>query len=161
MKKFLMPIFLTALILSACTTETPPAAPTLVPVTDTSAPATATAIATETTVPTIEAVLPTDTAVIDNATASVSFTNQVLPIINTYCVECHGGVRIREGLNVTTYDGLIAGSVNGPVIIAGNANESLFVELIAAGEMPQRGPAPSTAELQIIIDWINQGALNN
>lgn len=161
MKKFLIPLFLTILILSACATETPQATPTVAPVTDTSAPATATAPATETTVPTAEAVVPTDTAVVENTSASVSFANQVFPIINTYCVECHGGVRIREGLNVTTYDGLVAGSVNGPVIVAGNANESLFVELIAAGEMPQRGPAPSTAELQLIIDWINQGALNN
>lgn len=161
MKKFLIPILLIVLILSACATETPQVAPTLIPATDTSAPATATAVATETTVPTVEAIVPTNTAVVENTSASVSFANQVLPIINTYCVECHGGVRIREGLNVTTYDGLVAGSVNGAVIIAGNANESLFVELIAAGEMPQRGPAPSSAELQIIIDWINQGALNN
>lgn len=161
MKKILVPIFLTILFLSACTTETPQALPTLVPATHTSIPATATAPATETTVPTVEAVLPTDTAIVPNTTASVSFVNQIAPIINTYCVECHGGARIREGLNLTTYDGLMAGSNNGAVIVVGNANESLFVDLIAQGEMPERGPAPSTEELQLIIDWINQGALNN
>lgn len=162
MKKFLIPIVLTVLILSACATETPPPSPTTVPATDTSVPATATnALATETTVPTVEAILPTDTAVVDNPTAPISFVNQVAPIINLYCVECHGGVRIREGLNLTTYDGLMAGSDNGAVVIPGNANDSLFVDLIEQGEMPDRGPAPSAAELQILIDWINQGALNN
>lgn len=161
MNKLLIPIFLTVLILSACTTETPPATPTLVPATDTSIPATATAVATETTIPTVEAIIPTNTAVVDNTTASVSFANQVVPIIDTYCVECHGGARTREGLNLTTYNGLIAGSDNGAVIVVGNANESLFIDLIEQGEMPSRGAAPSSTELQILIDWVNQGALNN
>lgn len=160
MKKLLIPIFLTALIVSACTTATPQATPTLVPATETFIPATATAVETETTVATVEAVVPTDT-VVENTTASVSFANQVFPILNTYCVACHGGQRIREGLNMTTYDGLIAGSDNGAVLIVGNANESLFIDLIEQGEMPQRGPAPSSEEIQILIDWVNQGALNN
>ena len=62
---------------------------------------------------------------------------------------------------MTTYELLLAGSNNGIVIISGNANESLLVQLIEAGEMPNRGPDVTSEELQIIIDWINQGALNN
>jgi cytochrome c5 len=161
MKKILIPILLTVLILSACATATPQATPTPVRATETFIPATATAVETETTVPTSEAVLPTHTAIVENTSASVSFANQVFPILNTYCVECHGGQRTREGLNLTTYDGLIAGSDNGAVIIAGNGNESLFIDLIVQGEMPSRGAAPSSEEIQILIDWVNQGALNN
>ena len=160
MKKFLIPIFLTALILCACSTATPPATPTPVPATETFIPATATATETATAVATIEALQSTNTAIVGD-TSSVSFANQVLPILNTYCVECHGGQRTREGLNMTAYTGLISGSDNGTVLIAGNANESLFIELIQQGEMPNRGPAPTSAEIQILIDWVNQGALNN
>ena len=60
-----------------------------------------------------------------------------------------------------TYDNLMTGSFNGPVVVAGNADESLLVELIAKNEMPDRGPKVTPEELQTIIDWVNQGALNN
>lgn len=60
-----------------------------------------------------------------------------------------------------TYDDLMAGSFNGPVVASGNADESLLVKLIVEGEMPNRGDKVTDAELQIIKDWINQGALNN
>lgn len=46
-------------------------------------------------------------------------------------------------------------------IVPGNANESLFVKLIVEGEMPNRGTKVTPEELQLIIDWVNQGALNN
>jgi mono/diheme cytochrome c family protein len=161
MKKFLISILFTALILSACSTATPQATLTLVFATDTSAPPTVTVASTETTVPTVEAVLPTDTLAPQNTASNVSFASQVLPIFQTYCVECHGGARTREGLTLTTYDSLIAGSFSGTVLIPGNANDSLFIQLIQAGEMPNQGPSLSAAEIQILMDWVNQGALNN
>jgi hypothetical protein len=33
--------------------------------------------------------------------------------------------------------------------------------LIIAGEMPNRGEMVTPEELQILMDWVNQGALNN
>lgn len=160
MKKFLI---LTSLFLSACATATEAPLPTVEPVivTSTVEPPTETPLPTDTLVPTLGPIPLTQASPTGNVASSVSFTNQVLPIFQTYCVECHGGVRTREGLNMTNYDNLMAGSFNGTVIVPGNANDSLVVQLIAAGEMPERGTAPSSAELQIIIDWINQGAINN
>jgi hypothetical protein len=46
----------------------------------------------------------------------VSFSNDVLPIIESRCLNCHGGERREEGLNMTSYAGLLAGSVNGATI---------------------------------------------
>ena len=60
-----------------------------------------------------------------------------------------------------TYESLMAGSQNGPVIIAGNARESLLAQKILAGNMPKRGPKLTPEQVQIIIDWINAGAQNN
>lgn len=152
MKKLLIATILTASLISACSAETQTPLPTLTPV-----PVASTAIPpTQTPLPTPEPLVPTETA-----SVNVSFANQILPIFQTYCVECHGGARTREGLNMTSYDALMAGSFNGAVIIPGNANESITVQLIVAGEMPERGPAVSSAEVQLIIDWINQGAQNN
>jgi hypothetical protein len=53
------------------------------------------------------------------------------------------------------------GSDNGPVVTPGNADNSLLVELLLNQKMPKRGPKFTPAQIQIIIDWINQGALDN
>jgi len=34
---------------------------------------------------------------------TVSFTNDVLPILQSRCVNCHGGDRTEEGLVLKTY----------------------------------------------------------
>ena len=60
-----------------------------------------------------------------------------------------------------TYADLMAGSNNGPVILAGNAGNSLLVELIATQKMPKKGPKLTREQIQLIVDWVNQGALDN
>ena len=101
---------------------------------------------------------PTETAALD---LSVSFSNDVLSIIENRCINCHGGDRIEEGLNLTTYAGVMAGSVNGSIVIAGDAENSLFVEMVASQKMPKRGAKLTPAQVQIFRDWVNQGALDN
>jgi cytochrome c5 len=95
------------------------------------------------------------------AASTVSFSGNVFPIFEAKCNKCHGVERVKEGLDMTTYDNLMAGSFNGPVVVPGNADESLLVELIVRGKMPNRGTKATDEELQIIRDWVNQGALNN
>ena len=60
-----------------------------------------------------------------------------------------------------SYESLMTGSENGPVIVAGNANKSLLVKKISTGAMPKRGPQLTPAQIQIIRDWINAGAQDN
>lgn len=60
-----------------------------------------------------------------------------------------------------TYESLMAGSQNGPVIVAGSARESLLAQKILSGKMPKRGQKLTAEQVQIIIDWINAGAENN
>ena len=88
----------------------------------------------------------------------ISYTNDVRPILETRCARCHMGTFTSADLHIDSYEKLMAGSDNGPVIIPGNANESLLVQKILNGEMPKRGPKLTPAEVQIIIDWINAGA---
>ncbi len=95
------------------------------------------------------------------ATGQVSFTNDVLPILESRCLNCHGGQRTSEGLSVKTYDSLMAGSQNGAVVTPGDAANSLFISLSAEGKMPKRGPKLTPAEIQLLTDWVNAGALNN
>ena len=136
--------------LSACggqMIDTPASTPTeeIVPATQTS---TNTPQPTDTVTP----VPPTETP------TSVSFTNDILPILQDHCINCHGGQKIEEGLIMRSRAELMAGSNNGPVILPGDAANSLLVEMIASQKMPKKGPKLTQAQIQLIVDWINQGA---
>jgi hypothetical protein len=152
---------LLTLLISACATGAPQATPV---------PATATEVVlpspTNTQVPATETLAPaTETPIVATeppaSNDGVSFANDVLPIFQATCIKCHGGDEIKEGLNLTTYDGVIAGSFNGPVIHPGDSNDSYLVQQVIDGEMPKRGTKLSDEQIQIITDWVNQGALNN
>lgn len=92
---------------------------------------------------------------------TVSFANDILPILESRCKNCHGGNKIEEGLILLSYADIIKGSLNGPVVTPGDANNSLLVELLVNQKMPKRGPKLTPSQIQPIIDWINQGALEN
>ena len=91
----------------------------------------------------------------------VSYARDVRPILESRCASCHMGEFVSEGLDMNTYDSLMKGSENGPVIVPGNARDSLLVEKITEGKMPKRGPKLTPAQIQIITDWIDAGAPNN
>jgi hypothetical protein len=124
--------------------------------------------ATDTTAPT-EAAATEPPAATDVAAATqpaiggptVSFTNDVLPVIQSRCFNCHGGNEIEEGLNMSSHASLMAGSQNGPVVIPGDAVSSPFVQLVANMEMPKRGPKLTPPQIQLFTDWVNQGAQDN
>lgn len=159
MKKLLIVVLLIGFV-SACGTQ--PASPTSEPVSPTDAPPAAdTAVpATDAASPTL--VIPTTPPTEASAqTGTVSFANDVVPILQSRCWNCHGGDRTEEGLNLTTFAGILAGSENGPVIIPGDADNSLLAEQIVSQEMPKRGPKLTPPQVQVILDWINQGALEN
>jgi uncharacterized membrane protein len=95
------------------------------------------------------------------AATTVSFANDVSPILQSRCFDCHGGRDTKAGLSIKSYQALMAGSKNGPVVIAGDPANSLLIQLIQQGEMPKRGSKLTPDQLQILIDWITAGALNN
>ena len=93
--------------------------------------------------------------------ATISFSADVFPILQSRCVNCHGGDKVEEGLIMTSHADIMAGSENGPIITPGDANNSLMAELILSQKMPKRGPKLTPPQVQTIVDWINQGALDN
>ena len=161
MNRNLLTIFLlTGLLLAACgsqPTETPAS-----PLTEEPAPSTETSV--DAPAPTDTAVPPTEEPTEAPAASSgeISFANDIQPLLNSRCQACHGGDRgTEEGLDMTSYANLMAGSDNGPVIIAGDADGSLLVEMLVKQKMPKRGPKLTPPQVQLIIDWVNQGAMNN
>ena len=95
------------------------------------------------------------------AGASVSFAKDVFPIIESRCINCHGGQRTEKGLDMNTFESLMSGSENGPIVTPGDAAHSKFVELVANQKMPKRGPKLTPPQIQLFTEWVNQGALNN
>ena len=99
---------------------------------------------------------------IDAGRTSPSFNADILPILTSRCAfaGCHvaGG---PYGIDLRTYNTAIAGGKDDDTVIAGDARESELVEVIIEGEMPPDGPPLPAAQIQLIIDWINEGAKNN
>ena len=103
------------------------------------------------------------------AAAQVSFKEDVFPILQQRCVECHqpGGVGYeKSGLDMTTYEGLMKGTKYGPMIIPGNVIESNLLAMIDRKTspklwMPHGKKQLSRCQRQDIRSWVAQGALNN
>lgn len=158
MKTRFIILILIAWLLSACgsqSTEIPASQPTEKPASPTQASVPADTAVSPTDAPTEQ---PTAESV---ASIGVSFTNDILPILQSRCVNCHGGERTEEGLVMKSYDDIMAGSKNGAVVVPGDANNSLMAEMVLNNKMPKRGPKLTPPQVQLIVDWINQGALNN
>lgn len=160
MKKNILIAILLLGIITACG-----AGPIEAPASSSPVPAAPTdaSLPTEAVFPTTDPVQPTVPPTSDSSAqaATVSFSADVLPILQSRCFNCHGGDDIEEGLNLTTFAGIMAGSDNGPVIVPGDAANSLLAEQVVSQEMPKRGPKLTPPQVQIIVDWINQGALDN
>ena len=151
-------------LLSACATqptEEPAIPPTEEVVSATTAPTNAPA-ATDTSAPAAEPT--TESAPATEAVpagATVSFATDILPLFESRCLNCHGGNRTEAELSLKTYADVMTGSEGGLVITSGDAVNSVLHEMVATQEMPKRGPKLTPAQVQLIADWINQGALNN
>ena len=154
---------------AASPTSDPTDAPTQAPTSTVTKPAatatsaaTATAAATATTASTpTTAAAPTSAPTAASNGGAVSFSGDVKPILDRVCVKCHGGEETKEGLNMTSYDQLMAGSDNGPVITPGDPVNSLLIDLITKGKMPKQGPKLLPAQIRTISDWVAAGAKNN
>jgi hypothetical protein len=91
----------------------------------------------------------------------ISYARDVRPILESRCSNCHFGEFTSADLHMDSYESLMAGSQNGPVILAGNAKDSLLIKKVSKGEMPKRGPRLTPEQIQILTDWINADAPNN
>ena len=146
--KFLLVLtigLLTSIILAGCGAQaTPEPAATKAPQsTDPElTPVTESAVETEAPTEVVPNEVPTEVSTENPAAAAtVSFANDVMPIVQSRCVNCHGGDRIEEGLLMRSYDEILAGSDNGAVIVPGNVTDSLLVELVTTKEMPKKAPS--------------------
>jgi hypothetical protein len=91
----------------------------------------------------------------------VSFSGEVLPLLEKHCWECHSEQSSELGLKLDTYEGVMAGSDYGTVIEPGDPDGSLLIDMIQSGDMPEDGDPVPADEIEVIRNWIAEGAVNN
>ena len=94
---------------------------------------------------------------------TVSFRNDIAPLLLANCASCHGlGDRPSGRFNLTTFGGMLRGGDNGPSVLPGNPAESYIIKkLLGTGggqRMPANGDPFDDAQMELISKWITEGA---
>ena len=105
------------------------------------------------------------------ATQQVSYKDDIEPIINEKCLQCHlppDGIGYQKtGLKMGSYEALMEGTIYGPVVMAGDSQRSIL-NMMAEGRagklrqmMHDKDIALSDEEIMQLKLWVDQGAQNN
>lgn len=86
-------------------------------------------------------------------TVNVSYAATVKPIIQNYCVGCHGGSAPLGGVSLTNYTQISAAALSGSLLGS--------LKGIAYVPMPYQQPPLNQCFIDRIEAWINDGAPNN
>lgn len=158
---FAISIFLAAIFIASCgdegdiTEDTTGTTDVLQPTT--TPPATQTPVPVE---QPAEVDVPVEEPVVEEP--GVSFKDDIQPILAERCAVpgCHAAPGVA-GLDLTQYDTFKKGGNGGAAFDAGNGEGSLVVRRIDGGGMPPIPPPLDADQVQLFIDWIDEGAENN
>jgi hypothetical protein len=103
--------------------------------------------------------------------AVVSFEKQLWPIFQKKCVDCHAATKVvdgrkkepKGGLRMDAAFALMAGGKEGPVIKPKSSAQSRLYQVVSLPKddedfMPPKGEAMNDAEVQLLKQWIDEGA---
>jgi mono/diheme cytochrome c family protein len=87
------------------------------------------------------------------------FERKIRPLLAGRCIECHGPDAQEAGLRLDSQAGLLAGSAEGQVVVAGQPDQSRLWEVIGYRGRIQMPPDGKLAdeELALLRQWIEQG----
>jgi len=96
--------------------------------------------------------------IVDNyfSTSSIDYSTQIQPIFNSRCISCHGGA---GGLYLTSYNNIMNGGNSGDVVIPYDHEGSLLWQYVNSGEMPPSATDLTQTQIDLISQWIDEGAL--
>ena len=92
-----------------------------------------------------------------NNLQAVDYATDIQPIFTNNCIQCHGGTH-STGLDLSSYESVMSGSNNGPVIISGDHSSSLLWQYVNSGFMPMGGADLTSPDVDSIAQWIDNGA---
>ncbi len=91
----------------------------------------------------------------------VSFIKQIAPLLNSKCLSCHDD-KAAGRLRMDSYAEMKKGGKSGPLLSAGNPRTSLIMTRVAAPNpalrMPKDAAALTNDEINLLANWIKQGA---
>lgn len=107
--------------------------------------------------------MPTAEIVTATGKETVSFANDIAPVLVANCRGCHiDAQNVRGGLNMNNFRQLIRGGDSGSMIVQGKPDESLLIGKLAgtAGgqRMPSGRPPLDEETMDKIKKWIEEGA---
>lgn len=97
----------------------------------------------------------------------VSYSKDIQPILNQYCVSCHG---TQAGVALDDYPSLmvsVGNKWNNQIVVPGSATASGLYDVLTSNpqkqipQMPIGGPYLTGDEIEAIKAWINEGANDN
>ncbi|MDG1511601.1 MAG: DUF1549 domain-containing protein [Mariniblastus sp.] len=96
----------------------------------------------------------------------ISFATQVRPLLAANCFGCHQGAIDRGNYVMTDFLSMLAGGESGdPAIVPGKLEESRLIEVTTShdgkAEMPPNAEPLTSKDLDIIRQWISEGAVND
>ncbi len=95
---------------------------------------------------------------------TVSFACELLPYYLTMCNMCHSGESPELGLNLMSYEGVMKGSNNGPVVIPGDPDNSTIVQVTRLPTNHPENVGAITFDEEIAAKqraWILEGAVDS
>ena len=99
-------------------------------------------------------------ATTESARATTSF-ERVRPVLLESCVSCHGGEKIKGGLDLTTRNALLKGGDSGASIVPGMPDESALYRRLTHEDdpgMPYKKDKLPAATIALFRQWIVEGA---
>jgi uncharacterized protein DUF1549/uncharacterized protein DUF1553/cytochrome c len=91
----------------------------------------------------------------------IDFEQQIKPILDKKCSECHSAEKRKGGLSLATYGDALDGGRNGAAIRPGASTRSIMVQRLLGRIEPQmpkdEDPLPAS-EISLIRRWIDEGA---
>ena len=104
-------------------------------------------------------ILPTGNVLSTSAQGGVpSFSHDVKPILAARCFTCHTGKTPKNGLDLSSRNGLLKGGKTGASLKPGSLRDSLIWSVLATDKMPKAGKKLTAKEKDVIRNWILSGA---
>jgi len=92
------------------------------------------------------------------AHAEIDFAHDVVPILKSHCVECHGGEKAEGGFSLNSRELIL----DAEAVVPGSAEESELIERIISADSelqmpPADQPRLKKPEIEVLRAWIDQG----
>jgi len=97
------------------------------------------------------------------AEGTIDFKRDIQPLFERRCYECHGPQKQKSGLRFDQKSVAFGSADSGkPAVVAGKSAESTLIRRVTSSNadevMPAKGERLTTAEIDLLKRWIDQGA---